>query len=597
MPGARVRFYRAGQVGGRALLEGRTDARGGLALAAGSDGSRLVAVVEAAGHAPAAVPYAGERAELELADLELVPGQVVGPSGEGVAAQVRLLAGAFVLSEAVAEASGAFLLRWPGGDAGELIVELSAEGYHPTRLLVRDAADSESLLVRLQRGDTGAVDGVVVDGHGAPLPEVLVRARTSESVTAAAQTDVDGRFRFEGLRTGPVDLEVYLQAEVPVTLATVTVEGGAAAPVRIVASAPGSLQVAVIEPTGDLEGIEVRIVDPTTTRYGGFSKSGVEQRQSTDATGQARFELPAGRYYVRVRHRDQEASAEALVESGRQARVEVDLGEARRLRVRVVDLQGNPVSGVFMDVSMPSIQWQSMPSGTTGADGVVEFPALPEGLAGVHLGKGGQWRMVYTAAEEAELVWTEASRLLLLGTAEVEDGELLAASVLPDSVKTETLLVSAGLVEATLTPPDGARDVYLLAPDAGLAPAFVGHASLGQPELVGLEVRFEQGATVRGKMVQGPTGVPGEVRVEGALGGVLEARAQWLGGTDHDPWITVNEWGQSSGADGSFEIAGLPPGSHRVALRGVGCTPRTLDVVVEAGQRVELGEVTLEAAD
>ena len=195
-------------------------------------------------------------------------------------------------------------------------------------------------------------------------------------------------------------------------------------------------------------------------------------------------------------------------------------------------------------------------------------------------------------------MWTEPSRLRLMGTAEGAAGELLAATVLPDTVKMEPLVVAGGLLDAELTPPDGLREVWVLPPDASLAPTRLGVAALGQPELVGLSLAFAPAATVTGRMT-GPAGagVPGEVRVEGALGGVLEARAQWLGGTDHDPWITVNEWGQSSASDGSFSLGGLPAGSHTITLRAVGCAPQTLQLGVVAGEAVDLGAVQLEPLD
>jgi len=84
-------------------------------------------------------------------------------------------------------------------------------------------------------------------------------------------------------------------------------------------------------------------------------------------------------------------------------------------------------------------------------------------------------------------------------------------------------------------------------------------------------------------------GVPGRVRVEGPVGGALEARAQWLGGTDHDAWITVNEWEQATGLDGAFALDGLPPGQRSLRVQGVGASPRRVEVSVTAGAVTELG--------
>lgn len=84
------------------------------------------------------------------------------------------------------------------------------------------------------------------------------------------------------------------------------------------------------------------------------------------------------------------------------------------------------------------------------------------------------------------------------------------------------------------------------------------------------------------------------MRLVGVQGGVLEAQRQWLGGTDHDEWITINEWADASGPDGLFGLEGLASGAVILRLEAIGSLPRDLSVPLEAGVAHDLGAVQLE---
>ena len=271
----------------------------------------------------------------------------------------------------------------------------------------------------------------------------------------------------------------------------------------------------------------------------------------------------------------------------------LELSESsRELAVRVVDPQGEPVAGVFLDVSMPGINWQGMPTAHTGGDGVATFFDLPPGRAEVHLGREGQWRMVQASGAEATFTWSPAAALTLTGQVEGWSGPVLVACALPDVVHmTRGAAVADGRLEARVGPPGGPSRVFLLARDRRLAPLEVA------PGRGGFQVAFQPGARLTGRLVDAESGrgVPGRVRVRGALGGVLEARAQWLGGTDHDPWITVNEWAQATGPEGAFELIGLPPGPLELVLEGVGAVARSEAVPpLESGEARDLGQLRVE---
>lgn len=156
------------------------------------------------------------------------------------------------------------------------------------------------------------------------------------------------------------------------------------------------------------------------------------------------------------------------------------------------------------------------------------------------------------------------------------EGEALVVCVLPDVAHlTRAVIQSSGLVQVEVTPPAGACQVFLLARDRRLAPLDLGRAGESGAPLL-FDATFLPGATLRGRLVDAAQGqgIPGRVRLPGALAAALEAQAQWLGGTDEDEWITINEWSRATGPDGRFELTSLPPGPLALDLQALGAAPR-----------------------
>jgi len=594
VPGARVRFYPDGLVGGRPLGEAWTGADGEATWPPGLDpDARYAVVAEADGRVASTRGLHDEDLWLTLEPAETVEGRVGGPAGAGVGARLTLRVGALAVSEAYADGEGRFAMEWTRDP--EAVLEVVADGYVPLRRPAGQLDRVDLSELELARGASGDVAGRVVDGRGAPVPGALVRAVQGGRADAVAATDASGRFRLADLEAGLVSLEVHLADPVPAAVASARVPPGGTAEVEVALG--GARLLVVVRDAGVLrEGVRLEVVDPAITRYGAsrFATSNVEQSATTRLNGTATFGLPAGRFFVRATHGRRTVVGEAVVPAQGEARLDLDLAEQRRLRVRVVDPAGEPVPGVFMDVSMPGLQWRDMPSRSTGADGVARFDELPAGLAELHLGKGGTWRMLRTDGEEAELVWTDETPLDVGGYVEGAEGEVLLAVVLPDVVKFVRAEIGGWdrVLEARLEAPAGERRVYLLAKDPGLAPVDLG-APGTDGAVRGFDVDVAPGGAVRGRLVtaEGGAGVAGLIELSGDLGGVYEARAQWLSGTDNDEWITVNEWRQATGPDGLFELRGLPAGTHALALRGLGCAPRTVTVTVEAGEEVDLGPV------
>jgi len=131
-------------------------------------------------------------------------------------------------------------------DAGEWTIEADASGWLPHRSVVTLAeGEAKTVEVRLVRG--AAVEGIVVDDAGDPVPDATLYAYSVDPENPAryldgyeeGRTGRDGRFRLEGLRPGPTDVSVgherlqsegYARVEAPAT------------DVHLVLHAPGSLR-------------------------------------------------------------------------------------------------------------------------------------------------------------------------------------------------------------------------------------------------------------------------------------------------------------------------------------------------------------------
>lgn len=587
--GLRVRGWLPGLEAGKPVAEGVTDESGRVRL---GDPRRLTAAVDADGRQVAA-----KDGDVDLEELEQLRGTVLGPQDEGLAAEVTVLVGAVPLARGRADASGGFALEWIPVEGAVIVA--TAEGFLPERTpWVR----GKPQLLRLRPGSSGALRGRVMDADGLPLTGAVVRLIRGERGPQLAATDGLGWFAFSLLEAGAVTLEVHRPGEeTPALRAAARVLAGEAAEVQLRIESGAVLSVVVRGEDGPVQGCQVQVVDPGVTRFGNYSESLAQPQRQTDADGLARFErLPAGRYYVRAHPNGRGAPllAEVSLAAGTSQRVILEQVLTRELRIRVVDGDGRPVQGVFMDVSMPGINWSRMPTARSGADGVGVFADLPAGLAEVHLGKGGLWRMVRTEADEATFVWSEAATLRLQGTVTGWEGEVLVACALADVVHmTPARVGGGGLFEATITPPEGDCRVFLLARDRRLAPIDLG--TVGRDGLLGFRAAFAPGATLTGRLVDGSSGegIPGRVRLGGALAGVLEAQTQWLGGTDHDEWITVNEWSRATGPDGLFELSGLPAGaSSAMELQAVGALGRSEALSpLEPGELRDLGQLPLGA--
>ncbi|MCA8925002.1 MAG: hypothetical protein KDD82_24545, partial [Planctomycetes bacterium] len=487
--GIEVRLYDPRLVGGVPLEVATSDADGLVRFEREALGVRVF------DGPPARILAPGEAGIFDLEEEGEFPvrGTVVGPDQEPVPdAELSLYHGAFALSAARSDSAGGFTLLAPAA-SGTLLV--AAEGYLPARVDL-DALRGAGNVVRLLHGERGALGGVVVDGDDRPLGEVLVRATSGTGGFLLAQTDTFGRFGFEHLPAGSIVLQVHLGEVVPVAQQTAEVRARDVTEVTLRVTQRGVFALRVTEGDAPVVGAKVKVSDSGVTRFGQFEANAADQQLVTDAEGWARCALPAGGYYARVNVDGGDHTVGGTVRAGETTELALDVSDRRALQVKVTDPAGNPVPGVFMDVSLPGIDWSDMPSTRTDAQGIGRFEQLPRGLAEVHLGRGGLWRMVRSEAEEVRFTWTEGDQLRLRGRVG-QASQVLAVTVLPDVAKMHRVELQGDVLDAPLDVPGGRQGVFLVPPDQGLAPVFLGEVALGG-ELSGFEVGFPRAGAVRG---------------------------------------------------------------------------------------------------
>lgn len=278
--------------------------------------------------------------ELALPAGHLVSGTVVDLEGNPVRdAQIWLsgfgnhLTGAVV---ATGGADGAFEL--PGVGAG-YNVGARAPGHAPSLLHHIEGEGGEPVTLRLTlQGQGGTVGGTVTGPAGAPIPDAVVVLKEPSGIEVRHRTDRDGRFRFVGVETGNVHLEVRRHPLVP-WLGTAVVLPDRDTQVAVRLAIGGSL-VGVVR---DSEGRPVADAHVTARAAGGRPKSSVSVR-------------PDGTYALRgLAPGEHTAFASSRAKGTVQASVRVGLegptewnpvfSDGLVIRGRVVDAGGAPLVG------------------------------------------------------------------------------------------------------------------------------------------------------------------------------------------------------------------------------------------------------------
>jgi carboxypeptidase family protein/PDZ domain-containing protein len=288
-----------------------TDAAGVFRLIIVPDQATSLLTV-ASGYKAAHVALEGRKSRVELvvriqlAEGAPIQGDVHGADGEPVSARIVACAGLASEVAATSAADGSFELP-PKAIGCQAIAQMSgAASSEPVTVV-----EGSPLHLRLRAG--GAIEGVVVDDRGAPVPSFSIGIESfvsAKSVTAfgsfmqprydrgpRAFEDVRGAFRWDKLLPGDYVLTASVRGRPPARSVSIQVDSGIVARgVRIVLAQGGSVMGRIFDehqtPIGDVE-----------VAFDAVS-SIAENTLSTKSDSSGRYRLdgaPAGPFTLRAR--------------------------------------------------------------------------------------------------------------------------------------------------------------------------------------------------------------------------------------------------------------------------------------------------------
>lgn len=462
---------------------------------------------------------------LELRPPLAAAGRVVAGPERAPLGGVRIWSRALPGVLAVSGRDGGYGLSLPGDLEEELDLEASVEGYLPATATLEAGALGRGSAPVFSLQPAAAVTGVVVDGEGRPVPEVLITAATEGRRGARrvppryARSAKDGRFRLTVLSPDTLyTLEAVKTGFAPGREELLPLEEGQTREGLRLVLRRGLTAVGRVldEEQQPVAGAQVRLA-PLPEGGEGISQlsarwRGAREARPVTSDEEGRFvveDLAPGRFDLHVQA---EGLAPALVPGVEIPDGEgpVDLGEVEleaglSLEGRVVDSSGDPVAGVRVAATQMSVVRAAAGSARR---------AVPE----AYTGAAGRFRVVgLRAGEPAQLtVEREGYATRRLPWVAIPPPEPLEIVLEPGSTV-------AGLVVGGDGEPVAGARVTAEAADAGPGSA---PASWRQSAVTDEEGRFEITDIAGGKLwlqAQARGLLPGEkVPVEVPSGGVLD---------------------------------------------------------------------------
>jgi hypothetical protein len=241
-----------------------TDAAGQFRLAGLAPGFWAL-TAEAPGYHPVLLPRVavprGAPLAIRIEPLGTISGEVRRADGLPAAGAEVLAASSDHSGRAVTAADGRFTLAVPAGQY-RVVAQSGAEaGALAAAVAVAPGAPARGTDVRLGPSASLAVTVTLPGGGPAAGAEVTVAAHETAALLARAIAGADGRVRLSGLPPAPVDVRAELEATTPARAPAVTLQAGAAFPLRLALAAPGTIEGTVRDGAGQpLAGLRVRVI-------------------------------------------------------------------------------------------------------------------------------------------------------------------------------------------------------------------------------------------------------------------------------------------------------------------------------------------------
>lgn len=326
-----------------------------------------------------------------------VVGAVVDTDGHPVAkAEVSLLwpldpsefrsLGDSPAAAATTDAQGAFAL--PATAPGEYEVDVSHSAYaqRPTTSVAVPAGESDFEIGPLTLVAGAAIHGIVTGPDGRPAADATIESvgqyRTGGAPTRTATSDVDGRFRIDGLSSDLVHLGVRASGYPILTRGNVRTNNDD--PVLFELEPGASLTGRVLDSGGNgVAGIPVSLgID-----HGPFADDDwllwnaedTDPRRMTDAEGRFRFEgLMAGTWSAAAKKGTEGARLDGIaLAPGAEREIELLLQTRDRLTVIVTTDAGEPVAQAQVRARSPGDLLSSGSYGRTDGSGRTEMDIDP----------------------------------------------------------------------------------------------------------------------------------------------------------------------------------------------------------------------------
>ncbi|MFL5263778.1 MAG: carboxypeptidase regulatory-like domain-containing protein [Anaeromyxobacteraceae bacterium] len=600
--------------GGEELARGTVGASGGFSVEV-TPGTYSVSARNERGAGAWPVPVtvaAGGTArgiEIRLGNPGAIVGVVAGADGVGVPGASIVITpneagGEFARAET--DASGVFAVEALA--AGSYDLAVTADGWGPASRAGLSILPGQKMELALTLVRSGGVEGTVKDDGGRPLAGIRVRATRQTgpgAPRAEARTDAAGYFRLEGLDAGPTEIAALRDGASSGASVSVDVPQGAWATVELALPASGRLEGLVTRrDRGALNQAVVVVLQRGSPQVIASAK--------VDPGGRYGLELAAGDYRVFA------APAESDTAPGRQPPAPVSIAAGR---VQTLDLvmrtpeggSGHPSAGVVHVVE---------PNGT-GSAGTLVMITTADDLHNAGSGLTDEDGMAHIDLSEGGNLLARAFR----------GGRVGGPVPLATSGTTVVKLRAASQLRGHVVASDGTPaigftlEVMSLAEDAWVASGTGGSAGMKGARGVEAPRKLEFGgdrfelADVPGGPVRvsvrtpgGRTGhidfdlAPGQTReVEVVLdpGTTIEGRV--VDGRSRSPLkgASVIVLGDPSappraeattGASGTFRVAGVPAGVRRLRFVAAGFAPVERDFEADAGGEgasINLGDVAL----
>lgn len=492
------------------------------------------------------------------------------------------------LGRAFSGSDGRFAVE--GLAPGSYDVIVSAEGFSELARRGVTVAQGQRFELELELQGTGAVEGVVKDGEGKPIAGAIVRGGNRwggffvGAASADARTDADGHYQASGLELGRARLTAARGEGMAGVSQFVQIEEGQVARADFTLEASGFLKGKVTRKAGGPPD------KPTVVRA--FPMAGMVTIRDlpageVGADGSYQMELPPARYRVAPMRADEGrmswgSAVAAVIESGKTAELDLVLADEAESVVsgRVLEPGGEPSAGGFVTVSLDDASAPAMPMFTVSADeeGRFEIPqndrfgARALSLRAHNGGRMGTLRGVQQGSRDVAVQLQPGATVDGTVTGDRGTSTSFQVSVIP---KTGLPVGFIGNAREMQGDRFVLNDVPAMDVRIGVTTrdGREGHAdvSLSPGARQAVTIALEAGATVTGRVVEAATNKPLSMAM-----------------------VILDQNEETTGDDGLFQLANVGVGEHKLQAFSMGHKRLERTFEVKAGQKLDLGDLTLE---